>query len=61
MKAAIGGKIYHCTTHSSQKERIGGMKDVYNDNGIVAGDVLIARYSASEKCIYLEITDGVIM
>ncbi|MCI8659022.1 MAG: sel1 repeat family protein [Lachnospiraceae bacterium] len=47
----INGRQYNCKTHNTVKGRMDGMKKLYDDNGIILGDVLRAEYSAADRSI----------
>ena len=45
--------IYSGKTHSTAKGRVDGLKQLFTDSALALGDVLRARYVASEGAIYL--------
>ena len=55
---AMGGNRYERKMHNATKGRVDGMKQLYADHGLKLGDVLDARYSASEHTIYLTKLDA---
>ena len=49
VEVVCGGKTYSCKTHSKTKGRLGGVKQLFADNGFKEGDELTVTWDGGSR------------